>query len=147
MATPRPGGPEPVASPTVRLEHAPALDRSSTDEPVAAPPPRPGHPDDESTIGLPRPTPNVRQRTIQFGTPAPVKVTVSARPRTRRRYRTWPWIAAVVVALLVLAVVLVVMLLQGSTLDGDTRLIGPGGSGLPGDPVTTTYAPAGDEPG
>jgi hypothetical protein len=81
-------------------------------------PARPAHPDDESTVGIPRATPGSRQRTIKFGTPAPAKVTVTARPRPRRRHRTWPWIAAVVGALLVLGVVLLVMLMRGATVEG-----------------------------
>jgi hypothetical protein len=129
MATPRPGGVDPIAGPTVRLERP--------SPPVAeptSPPPRPSHPDDHSTIALPRPTPDVRQPTIEFGTPAPVRVTVSARPRSRRRLPTWPWIAGVVLVLLVLAAVLVGMLLGGSTLD-DPRLLGPGVPALPGEAV------------
>jgi hypothetical protein len=132
MPTPNPGAPEPVA-PTVRLERPTAPDRTET-----AAPARPGHPDDASTVGLPRPTPSVRHPTFEFGVPAPVKVTVTARPRRRRRLPTWPWIAAVVLALLVLAAVLVGMLLGGSTID-DPRLDGPGGSGMPG--VISTASP------
>ena len=117
MATPEPAaGSQPlphVAAPTVRVQRPPGRPI----EPVAGPPPRPSHPDDESTIGLPRPGPVARQRTIRFGTPAPVTVTVSARPRPRRRFRTWPWIVAVVVALLVVGAVLLVMLLQGDTVE------------------------------
>ena len=126
VTTPRPGGPEPAASPTVRLERPspPAAD-------PATPPPRPNHPDDSSTVSLPRPAPESRHRTFEFGVPEPVKVTVSARPRRQRRFSTWPWIAAVVLVLLVLAGVLVGMLLSGSTLD-DPRLLGPDGVGLPG---------------
>lgn len=135
MATPPPKGPEPVA-PTVRLGRPLP---SPTDEPAPVPP-RPGHPDDESTANLPRPTPDIRQPTIEYGAPPPVKVTVSARARPRRRFRTWPWIAAVVLALVVVGTVLVVMLLRGSTLDGDTRLIGPG---VPVAPAPTVAAALG----
>ncbi|RBY81842.1 hypothetical protein [Blastococcus sp. TF02A-26] len=95
------------------------------------PPPRPDHPDDHATVDLPRPSPAIRQPTIEFGTPEPVKVTVSARPRRERRFSTWPWIVGVLVALVVLAAVLVGMLLGGSTID-DPRLDGPDGEELPG---------------
>jgi hypothetical protein len=134
VTTPRRGGPEPAASPTVRL------DRPPPPADATAPPPRPNHPDDASTVGLPRPTSDARQPTIEFGTPAPVKVTVSARPRRRRRLPTWPWIAAVVLVLLVLAAVLVGMLLGGSTID-DPRLLDPSGPGLPGEAVPTATSP------
>jgi hypothetical protein len=130
MPTPNPGAPEPAA-PTVRLERPPPV----AAEP-ASPPPRPGHPDDSSTVDLPRPTPSVRQPTMKFGVPAPVTVTVSPRPRRRRRFSTWPWIVGLLLVLLVLAAVLVGMLLGGSTID-DPRLLGPDGTGLPGEAVST----------
>ena len=135
MATPKPatGGPEPSADPTVRVQRPV---RSPTDQPAAAPP-RPGHPDDESTVDLPRPTPDVRQRTIEFGTPAPVRVTVTARPRPRRRLRTWPWIVAVVLALLAVGTVLLVMLLRGATVEGRV------GSPVPAPSATESPAPGG----
>ena len=85
-------------------------------------------PGDEPTVGLPGRAPVVRQRTLQFGKPAPVKVTVTSRSRPRRRFRTWPWILAVVLALVVLGVILLVMFLRGATIDGDTDLVGWGGS-------------------
>lgn len=108
-----PGPIRPAADPTVRIARPEAGSR-----PAAAPgrPARPAHPDDQSTVGIPRPAPRTRQPTIRFGTPAPVRVTVTA--TTRRRYRTWPWIAAVVAALVVLGVVLLVMLVRGATVEG-----------------------------
>jgi hypothetical protein len=66
------------------------------------------------------------RKTLEFGTPTPVKVTVGPRRKPRRRYRTWPWIVAVVLALIVLGAMLLVMLLRGETIDGDTDLIGSG---------------------
>jgi hypothetical protein len=111
--------------PTVRVPRPPAPGPAKRAEPAVEPDsPPPVHPADETTAGLPRPAPVVRQRTIQFGKPTPVKVTVTA--RARRPHRTWPWIAAVALALLVLGVVLLVMLLRGETIDGDTDLVGSG---------------------
>jgi hypothetical protein len=123
MTAPRPDdpGPELPAEPTIRAARPPVPGR---------PAPR-VHPDDEPTVGLPGQAPKIRQRTLQFGTPAPVRVTVTARPRRRRRFRTWPWIVVVVLALLVLGAVLTVMLLRGATIDGDVDLVGSGGSGRP----------------
>ena len=56
---------------------------------------------DEPTVTLAHVRKDPR-RTLEFGTPAPVKVTVGPRQKPRRRYRTWPWIVAVVLALIVL---------------------------------------------
>jgi len=70
-------------------------------------------------------------RTLEFGTPAPVRVTVGPRRKPRRRFRTWPWIAAVVLALVVLGVVLLVMMLRGATIDGGTDLVGAGPHAAP----------------
>ncbi len=141
MATPDPavGGPEPTppAEPTVRVTRPPSLGSPpAAEQPAGDRPPRPAHPDDESTVNLPRPAPRARQSTLQFGTPAPVVVTVSARPRRRRRHRTWPWIAAVVAALLVIGAVLLVMLLRGATVEG--RLGAPGADGAAQELVRTT---------
>jgi hypothetical protein len=72
------------------------------------------------------------QRTLEFGTPTPVKVTVGPRVKARRRYRTWPWIVAVVLALIVLGVTLLVMLLRGQTIDAGTDVVGAGGAGARG---------------
>ncbi|WP_029429529.1 hypothetical protein [Blastococcus sp. URHD0036] len=130
MSSPKPGAPDQGASPTVRLDRPPPLAAEPASPPPSLPA-RPGHPDDMSTVGLPRPTSNSRHRTFEFGVPEPVKVTVTARPRRQRRFSTWPWIVGVLLALLVLAAVLVGMLLGGSTID-DPRLDGPGDAGLPG---------------
>ena len=132
MSTPEPAdpGPEPrlLAEPTVRVARPPVPGRAKQAEVAAGNSSAPRvQPDDGPTVGLPGHASRVRQRTLQFGTPAWVKVTVGPRPRPRRRYPTWPWIAAVVLALLVLGAVLLVMLLRGATIDGGIDLIGSGG--------------------
>jgi hypothetical protein len=124
---PDPGSPPlpPPADPTVRVARPPVPGRATQAEVAAADSSTPRvHPHDEPTAGLPGRVPRVRQQTLAFGTPAPVKVTVGPRPRRRRRFRTWPWIAAVVLALLVLGTVLLVMLLQGATIDGGLDVVG-----------------------
>ena len=118
MAAPDSADPQPVrlpTEPTIRVARPPVPGAGKRAD-GQAPEVQPG---DQPTVTLPGRAPVVRQGTLRFGRPAPVKVTVSARPRPRRRYRTWPWIAAVAVALLVLGVVLLVMLLHGATLPTD----------------------------
>ena len=114
------------ADPTLKVARPPipgrAVRAEVADGSRATPPVR----HDEPTVTI---TPQVRtdpRRTLEFGTPAPVKVTVGPRQKPRRRYRTWPWILAVILALVVLGTVLLVMLLRGETIDADTELIGSG---------------------
>src|SRR5688572_14491277 len=115
----------PTADPTLRVARPPIPGRAVRAEmaagTVATPPIR----HEEPTVTLPHVTRDPR-RTLEFGTPAPVKVTVGPRQRPRRRHRTWPWIVAVVLALIVLGAVLLVMLMRGETIDADTELIGSG---------------------
>jgi hypothetical protein len=87
---------------------------------------------DEPTLTADGPPSTPRHRTLEFGSPPPVKVTVGPRIKPRRRHRTWPWIVAVVLALIALGVTLLLMLLNGATIDGDTDVIGAGSSGTPG---------------
>ena len=130
MSEPRPDAdgrevPPTTADPTLRVARPPIPGRAVRAEmaagAVATPPVR----HDEPTVMLPHVTRDPR-RTLEFGTPAPVKVTVGPRQKPRRRHRTWPWIVAVVLALIVLGTVLLVMLMRGETIDADTKLIGSG---------------------
>lgn len=130
MSEPRPESsehriPKTPADPTLRVERPPTPGRAIRAEmaagTIATPPIRPDDP--TVTIAHARKDP---RRTLEFGTPAPVKVTVGPRQKPRRRYRTWPWILAVVLALVVLGTALLVMMWQGETIDGDTDLIGSG---------------------
>ena len=113
------------ADPTLRVERPPIPGRAVRAEMaagnIATPPIRP----DDPTVTLAHGRKDPR-RTLEFGTPAPVKVTVGPRQKPRRRHRTTPWIVAVVLALIVLGSVLLVMMLRGATIDGDTDLIGSG---------------------
>ena len=138
MTTPAPAdsAPEPPrlpAEPTVRVARPPAPGSARRTEVAAAGDSTP-HVDgvDEPTVGLSGQAPRIRQPTMEFGTPTPVRVIVGPRPRRRRKHPLWPWIAALLLALLVLGAVLLVMLLRGATIDGEIRLIGSGGSGGPG---------------
>lgn len=118
------------AEPTVRVARPPVpAPTKRPDVAAAGGSPLSAGPEEDPTVGLPGHAPRYRQRTIEFGTPPPVKVTVGPRPRRRRRYRTWPYIAAVVLALLALGITLLVMLLRGATIDAGTDLIGSGDSG------------------
>jgi hypothetical protein len=115
-----------TADPTLRVARPPIPGRAVRAEMAAGNLATPPIRHDDPTVTL---TPQVRKdprRTLEFGTPAPVKVTVGARPRPQRRSRTGPWIVAVVLALIVLGTVLLVMLMRGETIDGNTDLIGSG---------------------
>ena len=133
MTESAPGEPAPEAlsaphDPTLRVDRPPVPGRAARAEVEngtrSTPPIRP----DEPTVALSGAQPKGHQRTLEFGTPAPVKVTVGPRARPRRRYRTWPWIVGVVLALVALGVTLVVMLLRGGTLDAGTDVVGAGRS-------------------
>jgi hypothetical protein len=116
--------PRPTADPTLKVARPPTPGRAVRAEVAegtrATPPIR--HDDPTVTI-----TPQVRadpRKTLEFGTPLPVKVTVTPRQKPRRRHRTTPWIVAVILALIALGIVLLVMMWQGETIDGNTDLIG-----------------------
>jgi hypothetical protein len=115
-----------AADPTLKIARPPTPGRAVRADVAAGrratPPIRP----DEPTVTLPPRGHTDPRRTLQFGSPAPVKVTVGPRQRPPRRYPTWPWIVAVVLALVVLGTVLLVMMSRGETIDGDTDLIGSG---------------------
>ena len=118
-------GPRPPADPTLKVARPPVPGRAVRAEVAdgsrATPPVR----HDEPTVTIAHVGRDPR-RTLEFGTPPPVKVTVSARRRPRRRYRSTPWIVALVLALIVLGTVLLVMMWRGATIDGDTDLVGSG---------------------
>ena len=118
--------PRATADPTLRVARPPIPGRAVRAEVAAGNLATPPVHHDEPTVTLAHASKDPR-RTLEFGTPAPVKVTVGPRQKPRRRYRTWPWIVAVVLALIILGSVLLVMLLRGETIDGDTDLIGSGG--------------------
>ncbi|MCW2635803.1 MAG: hypothetical protein JWQ99_2170 [Blastococcus sp.] len=135
MTEPAPGDREPAAppappappaphEPTMRVERPPTPGRAARAEMAAGGRPTPPFRPDEPTVTIPGAQPRPLQRTLEFGTPAPVKVTVGPRVKARRRYRTWPWIVAVVLALIALGVTLLVMLLRGQTIDGGTDVVG-----------------------
>lgn len=113
------------ADPTLRVARPPIPGRAVRAEMAAGTLASPPVQHDEPTVTLAHVRKDPR-RTLEFGTPAPVKVTVGPRQKPRRRYRTWPWIVAVVLALIVLGSVLLVMLMRGETIDGNTELIGSG---------------------
>ena len=117
--------PRPTADPTLKVARPPTPGRAVRADVAAGRRATPPIRHDEPTVTLPHVKRDPR-RTLEFGTPAPVKVTVGPRQKPRRRYRTWPWIAAVVLALIVLGTVLLVMLMRGETIDADTKLIGSG---------------------
>ena len=131
MSEPRPDAdgrevPPTTAGPTLRVARPPIPGRAVRAEMAAGTVATPPIHHDEPTVTLAHVSQDPR-RTLEFGTPAPVKVTVGPRQKPRRRHRTWPWILAVVLALIVLGSVLLVMLLQGKTIDANTDLIGFGG--------------------
>jgi hypothetical protein len=142
MSEPAPGEPAPSAplEPTLRVERPPIPGRAVRAEVAAGdlltPPYRP----DEPTVTISGAQVKARQRTLEFGTPVPVKVTVGPRGKPRKRRRTWPWIVAVVVALIALGVTLLVMLSRGATIDGGTDLLGAGSAGAL---VATVAGPTG----
>jgi hypothetical protein len=111
------------ADPTLRVAQPPTPGRAVRAEMAAGDHATPPIHHDEPTVTLQHARRDPR-RTLEFGTPAPIKVTVGPRQKPRRRFRTWPWIAAVVVALIVLGTWLLIMLMRGETIDGDTELIG-----------------------
>jgi hypothetical protein len=118
-----PGG---ALDPTLRVDRPPTPGRAARAEVEAGTRSTPPFRPDQPTVTIPGAHPQPRQRTLEFGTPTPVKVTVGPRVKPRRRYRTWPWIAAVVLALIALGVTLVVMLLRGGTIDAGTDVVGAG---------------------
>ena len=122
--------PRPGAHPTLKVARPPIPGRAVRADVVAGRRPTPPIHHDEPTVTIASQVRSDPRRTLEFGTPAPVKVTVGPRQRPRRRYRTWPWIVAVVLALIVLGTVLLVMMWRGETIDGDTDVIGAGHSHL-----------------
>ncbi|TFV66578.1 UNVERIFIED_ORG: hypothetical protein E4P37_06215 [Bacillus sp. AZ43] len=125
MTQPDPEREPPAPSdPTVQVPRPPVPGRAVRAEMAAGELPTPPVHHDDPTVTLDTGAPKPPHRTLEFGTPPPVRVTVAPRPRPRRRWRTWPWIVAVVLALVVLGVVLLVMLLRGGTIDGDVDLVG-----------------------
>jgi hypothetical protein len=143
MTQPTPDGAEPEAppasaDPTLRVARPPVPGRAVRAEVAAGSRARPPIQHDDPTVTLDGQASNAPHRTLEFGTPSPVRVTVGARPRRRRRYRTWPWIAAVVLALLVLGAVLLVMMLRGVTVDGDPDLIGSDRLAAPAEAASST---------
>jgi hypothetical protein len=131
MSEPAPGQPMPEAplDPTLRVDRPPTPGRAARAEVAAGDRPTPPFRPDEPTVMITGAQAKVRQRTLEFGAPAPVKVTVGPRVKPKKRHRTWPWIAAVVVALIALGITLLVMLTRGATIDDDTDLIGVGRPG------------------
>jgi hypothetical protein len=125
--------------PTLRVDRPPTPGRATRAEVAAGDRPTPPFRPDEPTVMITGAQAKVRQRTLEFGAPAPVKVTVGPRVKPKKRHRTWPWIAAVVVALIALGITLLVMLTRGATIDGDADLIG---LGRPGPPAAAS-SPAG----
>ena len=123
--------PPTTADPTLRVARPPIPGRAVRADVAAGNRARPPIHHDEPTVTIAGPVRTDPRKTLEFGTPAPVKVTVGPRPRRPRRYRTWPWIVAVVLALIVLGTVLLVMLLRGETIDGDTDLIGSARHAVP----------------
>ncbi len=138
-----PSPPPRSVDPTVRVPRRPVPGRPPRADAEAAPSPVPPGSPDGPTTRIPGRGPRFRQRTIEFGTPVPVKVSVGPRRRGRRRYRTWPYILAVAVALVVLGVVLLVMLAWGATVDGDVGHLGSDGAGRAG---AESPAPLGRSP-
>jgi hypothetical protein len=113
-----------TADPTLKVARPPTPGRAVRAEVAAGRRPTPPIHHDEPTVTIASQVRADPRKTLEFGTPTPVKVTVGPRQRPRRRMRTWPWILAVVLALIVLGVVLLVMMSRGATIDGDTDLIG-----------------------
>jgi hypothetical protein len=134
MSQPQPDGserppPPPTADPTLKVARPPIPGRAVRAEVVAGDRPTPPFRHDDPTVTLTPQAPRDPRRTLEFGTPPPVKVTVGPRRKPRRRHRTTPWIVAVILALIVLGIVLLVMFWRGETIDGDTDLIGSGRHG------------------
>ncbi len=132
MTEPRPNGrqvPPTAADPTLKVARPPVPGRAVRADVAAGNLARPPFRPDEATVTLDGSGGRDPRRTLEFGTPVPVKVTVGPRPRRRRR--TTPWIVAVVLALIVMGIVLMVMLLRGETIDADTDLIGLDQSSTP----------------
>ena len=121
-------GPRPTADPTLKVARPPTPGRAVRAEVAAGRRATPPIQHDDPTVTLTPPLRTDPRKTLEFGTPTPVKVTVTPRQKPRRRLRTWPFIVAVIVALIVLGTVLLVMLMRGETIDGDTDLIGSGPS-------------------
>lgn len=142
MSQPQPDGrerqaPPPTADPTLKVARPPIPGRAVRAEVAAGNRPTPPFRHDEPTVTI---TPQGRKdprRTLEFGTPTPVKVTVGPRQKPRKRHRTTPWIVAVVLALIVLGAVLLVMMWRGATIDGDTDLIG---AAVPSPPAAASPA-------
>ena len=135
---PIPDTPAPI-DPTLRVDRPPTPGRAARAEMADGSRPTPPIRVDEPTITIAGSQPRARNRTLEFGAPAPVRVTVGPRIKPRRRYRTWPWILAVVLALVVLGVALLVMMLRGVTFDSSAGSPASGGSEAQGAP--TSYAP------
>jgi hypothetical protein len=123
MTEPVPDTPAPH-DPTLRVDPPPTPGRAARAEVADGSRPTPPIRVDEPTVTIAGAPPRARNRTLEFGAPAPVKVTVGPRIKPRRRHRTWPWILAVVLVLVVLGATLLVMLLRGGTIDGNTDVIG-----------------------
>ena len=115
--------PPTTADPTLRVARPPIPGRAVRAEMQAGHLATPPIHHDEPTVTLAHVRRDAR-RTLEFGTPAPVRVTVGPRQKPRRRLRTWPWIVAVVLALIVLGSVLLVLLMRGEIIDGSTDLLG-----------------------
>jgi hypothetical protein len=128
MTEPASGDPTPPAphDPTLRVDRPRTPGRAARAEMAAGELPTPPYRPDEPTVTISGAQAKVRQRTLEFGSPAPVKVTVGPRVKPKKRHRTWPWIAAVIVVLIALGITLLVMLTRGATIDGDTDLVGAG---------------------
>lgn len=148
MSEPASGDPTPPApaphGPTLRVDRPPTPGRAARVEMAAGelPPFRP----DEPTVTISGVQAKARQRTLEFGSPAPVKVTVGPRVKPKKRRRTWPWIAAVILLLVGLGVTLLVMFSRGATIDGNTDLVGLGvgvGVSAVSGAVVLTLPPAG----
>ena len=129
--------PPTAADPTLKVARPPVPGRAVRAQMASGDVTTPPYRDDEPTVTLDAPKPRSPHRTLEFGTPAPVKVTVGPREKPRRPHRTWPWIVAVVVALVVLGIVLVVLQLNGETIDADVDLVG-----WAPPPVAATFPPA-----
>ena len=127
-----------VFDPTLKVERPPVPGRAVRAEVADGSRSTPPIRHDEPTVTVSAPPATAGPRTLDFGTPPPVRVTVGPRVKPRRRRRTWPWIAAVVLALIALGVTLLIMLLNGATIDGDTDVLGAGPSGSP---VVAALAP------
>jgi len=141
MTEPKPDQPgrealQAAADPTRKVARPPVPGRAVREQMAAGDLHTPPYREDDPTLALDEPRARTPHRTLEFGTPAPVKVTVGRREKPRRRHRPGPWIAAVVFALVIRGIVLVVLQLNGETIDADVDLVGWGaalraGTGLP----------------